>query len=305
MENRLEILRLEIDRLIYEKQPGKIRFFIEHIYSVARYCSLLAVKRNLNQEIGMTCGMLHDIANVTDGGGNHSLKGAEQAELLLKTMNLYNDEEIKIIITAISRHSDKQAIHEPYDELLKDADVMSHCFYNPDFSGSDSEIRRYTNILIELGNLGSIPMECKTYPFGTLGEYIWADIISFHNGKWIFSKHKKRTTWETQGGHIEKGETPLEAAKRELFEESGVVDFDIEPLCDYWAGGILNGVYITGHGQAFLANVRTFTDIPSQSEMEKICLFDSPPSNLTYPHYSREIFPLAIQKKESLAGGNL
>jgi hypothetical protein len=29
MENRLETLRNEIDRLIYEKQPGKIRFFIE------------------------------------------------------------------------------------------------------------------------------------------------------------------------------------------------------------------------------------------------------------------------------------
>jgi len=149
-----------------------------------------------------------------------------------------------------------------------------------------------------------IEMECKTYPFGTLGDYIYADIISFHNGKWIFSKHKKRTTWEPQGGHIEKGETPLEAAKRELFEESGAVDFDIEPLCDYWISGTLNGVEIMGHGQVFLANVRTFADMPSRSEMEKICLFDSPPSNLTYPHYSREIFPLAIQKKENLERGN-
>jgi len=297
MENRLETLRNEIDKLIYEKQPEKIRFFIEHIYSVARYCSLLALKRNLNQELAMTSGMLHDIANVTVGGDNHALVGAEQAEALLKTLNLYNDREIKIITTAISRHSDKKATHEPYDELLKDADVMSHCFYNPDFPVSDWEMGRYTNILIELGGLGSIPMEFKTYPFGTLVDYIWADIISFHNGKWIFSKHKKRTTWETQGGHIEKGETPLEAAKRELFEEAGAVDFDIEPLCDYWASGIINGVEVTGQGQVFLANVRTLTDIPSQSEMEKICLFDSPPSNLTYPHYSDEVFPLAIQKR--------
>ena len=64
MENRLETLRNEIDKLIYEKQPEKIRFYIEHIYSVARYCSLLALKRTLNQEIAMTSGMLHDIANV-------------------------------------------------------------------------------------------------------------------------------------------------------------------------------------------------------------------------------------------------
>jgi len=43
-------------------------------------------------------------------------------------------------------------------------------------------------------------------------------------GKWILSKHKKRDTWETQGGHIEDGETPLEATKRELFEESEIRD---------------------------------------------------------------------------------
>ena len=48
-------------------------------------------------------------------------------------------------------------------------------------------------------------------------------------------------TWETQGGHIEAGEQPLDAAKRELFEESGAVDFDIQPLCDYWAGEERNG----------------------------------------------------------------
>ena len=48
------------------------------------------------------------------------------------------------------------------------------------------------------------------------------------------SKHKKRDTWETQGGHIEDGETPLEGARRELFEESGIKDADIYPICDYW-----------------------------------------------------------------------
>jgi Predicted HD superfamily hydrolase len=151
MDNRLEILRIEIDRLIYEKQSEKIRFFIEHLYSVARYCALLALKRNLNPELAMTAGMLHDIANVNGGGDNHALKGAEQAEVFLKTLNLYDDEEIKIVITAIARHSDKDATHEPYDELLKDADVLSHCFYNPDFPISEWEVERYKNLLDELG----------------------------------------------------------------------------------------------------------------------------------------------------------
>jgi len=37
-------------------------------------------------------------------------------------------------------------------------------------------------------------MEIKAHPFNSLGEYIYADIISFYNGQWIFSKHKERTT---------------------------------------------------------------------------------------------------------------
>ena len=151
MENRLEILRTQIDELIFEKQPEKIRFFIEHLYSVARYCALLALKRNLNPEIAMTSGMLHDIANVNGLSDNHALEGAAQAEVLLRTINLYSDKEIGIITAAISAHDDKLTIHKPYDEVLKDADVMSHCFYNPDFPINEWEIARYKNVLDELG----------------------------------------------------------------------------------------------------------------------------------------------------------
>ena len=93
------------------------------------------------------------------------------------------------------------------------------------------------------------------------------------------SRHKERTTWETQGGHIEAGETPLEAAKRELFEESGAVDFDIEPICDYraWDENTLHGA----NGVVFHAVIRQFSDIP-ESEMAERKAFSSLPDNLTY-----------------------
>jgi HD superfamily phosphodiesterase len=152
MENRLEVLRHEVDKLIYEKQPDQSRYFVGHLYGVARFCVLLALRRNLNPELAATSGMLHDIYQVTAGTiENHAVKGAEVAAELLKSLQSYTDDEIKIITTAISRHSKKRAVHEPYDELLKDADVLDHCLYNPGFEVIDKEIERYNKLLVELG----------------------------------------------------------------------------------------------------------------------------------------------------------
>ena len=88
MENRLEILRQEMDKLIM--QSSFPRKFFSHLYGVSHFCTLLALRRNLNVELATTCGMLHDIANVNGGGGNHALKGTEQAEALLRTYGINN-----------------------------------------------------------------------------------------------------------------------------------------------------------------------------------------------------------------------
>jgi 8-oxo-dGTP diphosphatase len=130
-------------------------------------------------------------------------------------------------------------------------------------------------------------MLCQTYELNTLNEYKYVVVLSEHNSKIVLSRHKERSTWETQGGHIEHGETPLEAAKRELFEESGAVDFDIEPLCDYraWDEDTGNGA----NGVVFHAIIRKFADIP-ESEMAEIREFSVLPDNLTYPAITPVLF---------------
>lgn len=156
MENRLETLRNEIDRLILRGNPegnyDRLRMYISHMYGVARFCTLLAMKRNVNVELAATCGMLHDIYYMTGGNGDHhAAKGAQQAQAILKNLSTYSDEEINVITAAVLRHSDKRTIHGPYDELLKDADVMDHCLYNADFPIAEWEAARYENLRMEFG----------------------------------------------------------------------------------------------------------------------------------------------------------
>lgn len=138
-------------------------------------------------------------------------------------------------------------------------------------------------------------MERKSFEFNTLNNYKYVVVFAQYNGKWIFCKHKERATWETPGGHIENGETPIEAAKRELFEETGAISFDIEPLCDYWIRGVVNGVKLEANGQVYLANVHILGELP-ESEMEKICLLASLPDELTYPEDAYELFAIALEK---------
>lgn len=131
-------------------------------------------------------------------------------------------------------------------------------------------------------------MICKTFDLNTLQNYKYVVVFSRYNGKNLLSRHKERTTWETQGGHIEAGETPLEAAKRELYEEAGAIDFDIEPLCDYWAGN--PNTNQGAGGMVFVAYIRKLGSL--SYEMAEVKEFDTLPENLTY----EEITPVLFAK---------
>ena len=128
-------------------------------------------------------------------------------------------------------------------------------------------------------------MICHTYPLGQKAPYKYVVVLSKYQGKILLSRHKDRTTWETQGGHIEPGETPLDAARRELYEESGAVDFDIRPVFDYWAGDENGGA----SGQVFAAEIYKMGPMPD-SEMAEVRTFDEIPPNVTYPAITPEIF---------------
>ena len=118
----------------------------------------------------------------------------------------------------------------------------------------------------------------KVFPLNTFPAHKYVVTFARYRGKWLFSRHRSRTTWETQGGHIEEGETPLDAARRELYEESGATEFTITPMFEYWAGDRTGSAV----GVIFLAEITQLGDLPA-SEMAEVRTFDTLPENLTYP----------------------
>lgn len=123
----------------------------------------------------------------------------------------------------------------------------------------------------------------------------FAVIISKTNGKWVFCKHRQRNTLEVPGGRREPGETILETARRELQEETGAIDFTLQPVCVYSVKGKNN---INKHdddisyGMLFISEIFSFGDI--HSEIEKIVISEELPDAWTYP----EIQPKLMEEAE-------
>ena len=65
--------------------------------------------------------------------------------------------EIDVICSAIYHHSSKEITHAPFDEVLKDADVMQHCLYNPLFEVMKHEKERFGKMKEEFGLTGREP----------------------------------------------------------------------------------------------------------------------------------------------------
>lgn len=127
----------------------------------------------------------------------------------------------------------------------------------------------------------------------------FAVILTKHNGKWVFCKHKERDTYEFPGGHREEGETILAAAKRELYEETGAVEYEISPIGVYSVTGKskINEELgqNTSYGMFYYADVRTF-EKELHSEIEKIIITDTIIENWTYPEIQPKLFEEAKRR---------
>lgn len=151
--NRIEKVREYVDNILLnmadytERRCGYI-----HLYGVAQFCTMIAMKRNENVELATIAGMLHDIYSYsTLDSRDHAHKGSIMASEILRSLNAFDDAEITIICKAIYNHSNKMETNSPFDDVLIDADVLEHCLYNPLFEVAEHEKERFEKLRSEFG----------------------------------------------------------------------------------------------------------------------------------------------------------
>ena len=140
------------------------------------------------------------------------------------------------------------------------------------------------------GDVSVGELEVKFY------ENVEDDLIKFvvivcrYSNKWLWVKHKERDTFEIPGGHREPGESVIHAAVRELQEETGAIEFEVEPILAY---SVTGKTRVSAHGgetfgMLYFADIKELGEI--HSEIEKYELFDNIPKRLTYPQIQPHLF---------------
>lgn len=118
-------------------------------------------------------------------------------------------------------------------------------------------------------------------------------IVARHGDKYVFCRHRARSTWEIPGGKREKGEMPEAAARRELHEETGALRFTLLPVCVY---AVYTDNLPPSYGMLYTATLFDMEDSlraelqQQHSEIADICFTGTPPEHWTYP----DIQPLLL-----------
>jgi len=151
-DKRLESVRVLVDEMLIQMADAEEkRCAYLHLYGVSEFAAMLAQKRGHDPELAAVAGMLHDFyVYKTNIHEFHAQNGAEAVRPIIRDLGIFVKEEQKIILCAIFHHSDKNIINDVYDEIVKDADVLQHYYYNVGKTVHANKATRLKKILNEL-----------------------------------------------------------------------------------------------------------------------------------------------------------
>ncbi len=124
------------------------------------------------------------------------------------------------------------------------------------------------------------------------GKISYVVIAARHKGGWIFVRHRRRGGYELPAGHPEPGEDTIDAAVRELTEETGACGFIMEPVTYYSVDSGTGRQY----GRLFYAEVDKLGAFSDMSEIESVKIFRQLPRELSLPEVMTFLFKVAKQR---------
>lgn len=145
-----KILRLqsallkEIDK--YEKLIPERDHFIDwervHISSCAKIGYMMAEKRGVDPVLAACACACHDYGRIITGKqSGHAEAGYEPVQEFLRGTELFSEDEIQQIATAVKNHSKKSEIGTPLEEIVKDADVLDFYQYGYEMPRKEQQDR--------------------------------------------------------------------------------------------------------------------------------------------------------------------